>query len=452
MMIVLKHRRTVLLLLIVIVIVVCCCLLQLVLATCNTTRTLQSLSVGPKKMKIISSSVTHTREWYKQNCLHFKLDEVLSIEYLHVMMKRWQLSTNKDCIYVYNKFVDIYNITWSSGKVVISNTFKPKVLKWLNNNRSLYAEVLDQHIISIFNKYTHENTIFNPVRAKRPGVSGDKDVKRYVDDLINSSKQDCDFCAYKTKTAEDSMGRIESKHSVTAANTFKFDAHHELILIKQHNCITFTEEQFLDAMNTAKKWFNKVYEKDKSCKYPQVSWDNLPKASASQIHPHAQATLRPARYHGLMEHLKLSAMAYREHTGSNFFTDLIQIHTVLGLTTTYGNATALAYLTPKKDHEIFIISQHADEAFFRLLYYTIKAFMDDLQLYAWSFFMILPEMGSFGTKQLMPAIVRIISRGPANVARNDISSLELFGASNVNIDPFSIIAHIEESVTKRGWR
>lgn len=42
----------------------------------------------------------------------------------------------------------------------------------------------------------------------------------------------------------------------------------------------------------------KVHTLDKQYKYPHLMWDSLPKASASQVHPHAQISLNPTRYYG----------------------------------------------------------------------------------------------------------------------------------------------------------
>lgn len=57
--------------------------------------------------------------------------------------------------------------------------------------------VFPQHITSIFNRYTHESAIFNPLRAKRPGATDPgEDIDQYIEELISSS-QNCDFCDFK---------------------------------------------------------------------------------------------------------------------------------------------------------------------------------------------------------------------------------------------------------------
>eukprot|EP00058_Branchiostoma_floridae_P014213 XP_002599701.1 hypothetical protein BRAFLDRAFT_70379 [Branchiostoma floridae] len=319
----------------------------------------------------------------------------------------------RDAIELHKIFDDIYEVTRKSGQVVIPDTFQTKVLKWLGNNYDLLKDVKLQFVTTVFNLITHESSVFNPIRSKRPGVAtADKDVAIY-------------------KTAEDTFGRVESTHSATAANTFKYDSFHAIILLKTHHPTAFTEEQFMDFTNTAMKWFMKCYDTDKQYRYPHLMWDSLPKASASQVHPHAQASLSAARHYGIMEHIRLSAEHYADqHDGSNYFSHLLQ--------------------TPKKDHEVFIMSRTSGEDFFRLIYYTIRTFIDNLKRPAFSMAMFLPRLEPFSapTSEDIPAVARIITRGPPDNPRNDISAMELFAASNVNVDPFTVIQHIKNTISR----
>lgn len=52
--------------------------------------------------------------------------------------------------------------------VIDSKKFELKVLGWLDNNKRLYKEAMSQNITTIYNQYTREETLFNPLRAKRP--------------------------------------------------------------------------------------------------------------------------------------------------------------------------------------------------------------------------------------------------------------------------------------------
>ncbi|XP_033111350.1 uncharacterized protein LOC117112387 [Anneissia japonica] len=129
---------------------------------------------------------------------------------------------------------------------------------------------------------------------------------------------------------------------------------------------------------------------------------------------------------------RLSAIRYaKENGGNNYFTELLQVHNALGLATKFGNASAMAYLTPKNDNEVIIMSKTANLDFFRLLFYVIKAFTEDMKLYAWSLAMFLPKLEPWVAPGFddIPALVRIVSRGPVNSPRSDISAMELFGVS-----------------------
>ena len=71
--------------------------------------------------------------------------------------------------------------------------------------------------------------------------------------LSNQIITNCYFL-FPSKTAEDTFGRIESEHSITAANAFKYDGYHALVVFKTHHPLLFSEEQFMDFMSTAMKW------------------------------------------------------------------------------------------------------------------------------------------------------------------------------------------------------
>jgi hypothetical protein len=62
------------------------------------------------------------------------------------------------------------------------------------------------------------------------------------------------------------QNRIVGKHSVSAANAFKLDKWHGLILTKKHNPIDLELEDILDLFNTSLKWFQKVRSIDPEAK------------------------------------------------------------------------------------------------------------------------------------------------------------------------------------------
>ena len=97
-------------------------------------------------------------------------------------------------------------------------------------------------------------------------------------------------------------------------------------------------------------------------------WDSLGHSGASQVHPHIQTWLG-RDYEGQFSLLERQALDYRARhgAGSDYFQDLVELHTSLGLAVSHGQATALVPLTSHKDHEVMVIADKVEEDFLFLL-------------------------------------------------------------------------------------
>ena len=82
------------------------------------------------------------------------------------------------------------------------------------------------------------------------------------------------------------MGRLKSRHSYMAANLFPFDSPHEMAISRKHDLLTLSFEEFKDLLTLPTKWYQTIYEKNETLKYPVLLWDFMQKGGASQIHPH----------------------------------------------------------------------------------------------------------------------------------------------------------------------
>ena len=102
----------------------------------------------------------------------------------------------------------------------------------------MYDKIVNPSILIVTNKWTHETVGWNPLRAKKPSgtKAGRTDEKRYVDDLLTSSKNKCDFCA-KNRTAMPAFGRIENPELgiYTAANVFPYFDNLGLVIPRNHH-------------------------------------------------------------------------------------------------------------------------------------------------------------------------------------------------------------------------
>lgn len=110
-------------------------------------------------------------------------------------------------------------------------------------------------------------------------------------------------------------------------------------------------------------------------------------------------------------------MAYETaYPGRLYFPDLIQVHRALGLTYQLGSATLMAYITPKKESEVIIIADSASSDFYQLIFHVLRAFIDDMGLFAWSMSHFLPSLDG---RNSLPALARIVDRGESMATLSD---------------------------------
>jgi hypothetical protein len=240
------------------------------------------------------------RECVRLDSAQFTIDKLFDIRRMWCNVRR-----NQRCRDLCDKFDGMYSLSLRYGQVELPDTFVPKVRKWLGNNEELLGELSHQPVTSVFNLYTHESTIFTPVRAKRPGSgNASPEADKYVEQLNNESKDNCDFCKYESMTAQSNFPRVESMLTASSSNTFVYEGFHGIIFPRTHHPVKISEEQFKDMMETTVKWFKTAYSKNSSFKYPHMMWDILPKASASQPHPHVQVSLAPNHHYGIVSTTK----------------------------------------------------------------------------------------------------------------------------------------------------
>ena len=115
----------------------------------------------------------------------------------------------------------------------------------------------------------------------------------------------------------------------------------------------------------------------------------------------------------------------------------------------FGNASIIAYITPQKDLEVVLLGAEPSLDFFRLYYFAVRTFMDDLGQFALSSGCVFPKMGAdMNNGAELPMMCRLLSRGAADLPRSDVSSFDLFGTANVNKDPFDVIKTLQTSLEK----
>lgn len=245
----------------------------------------------------------------------------------------------------------MFELEVNYARLKLNRQFENKIKKWLGNDEKYLAQVYRQKIIRLYNNYYHDEMIYNGLRGKRPQNNIQLNPeKNYTFNLLRDSLENCDFCenSYRKFTATDIFGRIETKLSYTAANTFKYDKWHSLIVSRNHNTLNLTEEETIDMFSLSVKWFKRVNKEDKSAIFPELIWDAMPKSGASQVHTHFQASVGLIGYYGVMRRWIDASSQYFNENQRSFLQDFIFIHKALGLVYEFEKVVVIVNLVSLK--------------------------------------------------------------------------------------------------------
>ena len=344
----------------------------------------------------------------------------------------------------------IYRFDYGVGSLIIPNSFKTKISdyfgrrnasgKIIESPEEVVARIENQEIIRITNKWTGESTLFNSLRADRPGIKG-TDVEReknHISKLITESEKRCDFCQPEKYTPEDVIGRIYGDHSITAANLAKYDVWSSLVIFHNHNPLKFTLEEFSDYIDTSFAWFEAVNNHSPEFRFPFFVWNCLSRAGASQVHGHCQILMSKEPY-AKVETLNKTYQNYKRETGADYFQDLYRAHNSLGLSRKHGDICFFASITPIKEKEVIIMSlknPSNDIDAKKTIFEVLRCFIDMLGVFSFNLSISCTPMDN---KDELPYVIRIVDRGSLLKSTADMGGMELYGSSVVADDPYKII-------------
>ena len=329
-------------------------------------------------------------------------------------------------------FSKIYSVTEDVGTMKVPAEMKT----WVNSKFGSVKLVEKQKIIRIDNNITFESALFNEIRALRPIDSQNHtDIKKLV-----KEKEGGPFCKPLKLTPADSFGRIKGKKCLTASNIAKYDCSHGLVIFKEHNPFKFNLLDVKDYFETAGKWIKKANKQNPERIYPFIMWNCLWKAGASIIHGHMQALLAKNRHYGEIEKLKVFSDSYETFFGSDYFEDLYKLHKKLGLGFESKGNKIMAYLTPKKEKEVFIIAKDFKSAP-EIVYKVLKSYLK-MGVQSFNLAVYLQPLDKHWK---MPVIVRIIDRGKLSANTTDIAGMEIFSGTNViETDPYKVLNFVKK--------
>ncbi len=153
--------------------------------------------------------------------------------------------------------------------------------------------------------------------------------------IIEDSGKNCPFCPENVFTMtpkfdpdEIPEGRLEKGESVLFPNLLPYDAHSALaVLCSQHykRLSEFTPGIFTDAFANCRNYLDRVIA-DKNETYGLVTWNYMPAAGSSQVHPHLQvyAGQTPGNF---PERLISSGQEYYREHGRPYWEDYLAAET-----------------------------------------------------------------------------------------------------------------------------
>ena len=351
-------------------------------------------------------------------------------------------------------FNNIFHVSNASGELKIPSSFGEKVRSYFGNKdengdiieskNEVIKRIKTQKVIKTYNKWTGEGSLFNSLRASRPGMKPQERHQEHdkVQEYIEKSKENCDFCQPEKYTPEDIFGRVQGKHCLTGANIAKYDAWNSMVFFKNHNPLEFTQEELSDYIETGFKWFKKVYNNDKQFTFPLFIWNCLQKAGASQVHGHAQVLMTKDIHYAKIQFLRKNFRNYMQLIGRNYFKDLYNAHKALELTLN-SDVNGFASITPLKEKEFIIISKDnpsTNKDVKEAIYRVLRCYIDKLGVNSFNLAISCPEFG----ETFLPYVIRIVDRGSIFKSTVDVGAMELYGSSVISDDPYNIIKAVNE--------
>jgi hypothetical protein len=335
----------------------------------------------------------------------------------------------------------IFDVGVTVGRLEVPEGMHP----WIERSFGSVEAVREQRIVKVTNRVTLEGTLFNELRASRPMQTGvDLDLGREIE----ATKGD-PFCAPLSSTPSDPFGRVRGEHSVTASNIAKYDGFHGVVVFDDHDPLAFTPEKVSDYVSVGLEWGKKALEVDPEARYFFLMWNCLWRAGGSIIHGHAQATATRGMHYPKVEHLRRAALSYRDEHGCGYFDDLYRVHDALGLSFSAPDGVrAFANLSPIKEKEIILIGESLESEPLRLaVARTLEGLTRRLGVRSFNVAFCAPPLAPTEEDWTgFPVVVRVVDRGDPASRTSDMGAMELYAASVVASDPFSVATTLKDGL------
>ncbi|MBI4216127.1 MAG: hypothetical protein HY687_01860 [Chloroflexi bacterium] len=324
-----------------------------------------------------------------------------------------------------------------------------EMLPWIETQFGSVEAVTHQRITKVYNRITGEGALFNSLRAKRPISAKEHlgSLAHLIDESIRIKEPLDDPL---TRTPEDTFGRIRGEYSISCANIAKYDIHHGMLILNEHNPLHFSWEQFHDILQVASQWLEAAHRTDPQAKYPFFMWNCLWRAGASMIHSHTQVLLGRDAHYAKVEALRRHAWTYRRLYRSDYFQDLYRVHEALGLGFEKQGVHIMVYLTPTKEREILLLGDRFDRSYWEMVHMMLLCFRDVIKSISFNLGIALPPLAPVREDwSRFPVVARLVDRGELTSRSSDIGTMELYATTVVAADPFDEAQLIMKYMLKR---
>jgi hypothetical protein len=339
----------------------------------------------------------------------------------------------------------IYVVSTTTGTLVAPEQMRP----WIEKLFGSVEAVATQRIVRVTDRVTLEGALFNDLRAKRPMSVPEKSGAE-VAETIRTTEND-PFCHPLTGTPADDFGRISGSLGLTASNVAKYDGYHGVLVFNTHDPLAPMDGVAIaDHFTTARRWAEAAFARDPIAPYYFLMWNCLWRAGGSIVHGHMQMTTTRGMHYPKVERLRQAALAYDAQYRRDYFDDLWLVHEALGLGVSVDGARVFATLTPIKEREIVVLgTPGANE---RTIATGVSAALGALRgigMVAHDLALYVPPLAADGADwRRFPPVARLVDRGDPGNRTCDIGSMELYAASVIAADPFSVAAVLQASAAR----
>ena len=327
-------------------------------------------------------------------------------------------------------FNRIYHIAIVDAGMRVPEAMRP----WAAQRFGSVEAVESQRVTRVVNRITGEGTLFNGLRAQRPS-SGSRTSERPL--IANEERGDA-LANPLELTPEDTFGRVENRHGVTAANVARYDALHSLVIFSQRDPLAFTQESLAGHLALAQEWIVQAHGHDSDARYPYILWNCLWRAGGSLGHGHFQVAMARGMHYAKIERLRRDTEVYHRQHGASYFDDLFQVHLALGCGHRMKEARVLAHLTPLREKEVLVLASSLEDSV-ESIYQALAAYRDRLEVTSFNMGVLLPSVAPVQESwEGFPVVVRMVDRGELASRTSDVGGMELFAESVAASDPFAV--------------